>query len=123
MHFQPYVRQLIQRLGTKEDKNKDSDREYYDRDNSYTRQNIYANIHTLTDEALSSANMRSVEMQQTKLTDDQLMICSSNVRGYSLTRNEWSRYPSFTHLDMSADFRSEFPGRRPSRYRVERQRV
>jgi hypothetical protein len=88
----PFYRQLIQRLGTKESKNKDPDGGYSQPDTSYTSQNIYLNAGTLTEQAIFSANKRSAEMEQTELTEDLLMICCSTVRGYSLSLNQWSRF-------------------------------
>ena len=90
MHFHPFYRELIQRLGTKETNSKDSDGDYDQTDRSYTRQNIYLNSTSLTEQAIFSANKKSSEMEQIELTEDQLMICSSTVRGYSLSLNKWS---------------------------------
>jgi hypothetical protein len=92
MHFFPFQRHLIQRLGAKETKSKDSDGDYHQTDNSYTHQNLYLNATTLTEQAIFSANKKSVEMEQTELTEDLLMICCSTVRGYSLSLNKWSKY-------------------------------
>jgi hypothetical protein len=68
MHFHPFYRLLIQRLGTKESKNKDLDGDYSQPDTSYTSQNIYLNAGTLTEQAIFGANKRSAEMEQTELT-------------------------------------------------------
>ncbi|KIW90878.1 uncharacterized protein Z519_08661 [Cladophialophora bantiana CBS 173.52] len=89
MHFHPYSRDLIQRLGTNEPKGKDSNEDSDQIDSSYTNRNMYINIPHLRDQAILSANNKSLEMEQTELTDDQLMICCPTVRGYSLDLNVW----------------------------------
>ncbi|KAH8882090.1 P-loop containing nucleoside triphosphate hydrolase protein [Thozetella sp. PMI_491] len=61
-------------------------------DTNYTRQNLYMNLHTLTEQAIFSANKKKFEMAQLALTTDQLMICSPDVRGYSLTLNKWMSF-------------------------------
>ena len=94
MHFHPYYQQMIQRLGTKESENNDTNVDYAD--TSYTRNNIYMNHGVLTEQAIFNANKKSAEMEQTKLTEDLLMICSSTARGYSLDLNQWSQ--SFSSL-------------------------
>ncbi|EXJ63316.1 uncharacterized protein A1O5_11637 [Cladophialophora psammophila CBS 110553] len=92
MHFYPYSRDLIQRLGTNETKGKDSNEDSDQIDSSYTNRNMYINIPHLRDQAILSANNKSSEMEQTKLTDDQLMICCPTVRGYSLDLNGWMHF-------------------------------
>ncbi|KAH6716209.1 ATPase [Leptodontidium sp. MPI-SDFR-AT-0119] len=46
----------------------------------------------LTEQAIFNANKKSAEMEQTKLTEDLLMICSSTARGYSLDLNQWMHF-------------------------------
>jgi hypothetical protein len=88
MHFHPYYRELIQRLGTKID-SKDSEDDIR-HDTSYRGQNIYLDSGRLTEQAIQNANKKSSNMEQAELSDEQLMICSATVRGFSLARNKWS---------------------------------
>ncbi|KAH9206677.1 P-loop containing nucleoside triphosphate hydrolase protein [Leptodontidium sp. 2 PMI_412] len=44
------------------------------------------------DTTIFNANKKSAEMEQTKLTEDLLMICSSTARGYSLDLKQWMHF-------------------------------
>jgi hypothetical protein len=74
------------------DDSNDRDRDYKERDTSYMRSNLYLDYRLLQRRAMTAAASGCHRQEKAKLTDDQLLLCRHQVRGFSLTAKKWCEF-------------------------------